>query len=113
MQADTIIVIGANPTDAHPVFGSLLKKRLRQGANLIIADPRKIDLGNSPHVKLNYHLPLRPGTNVAFINAMAHVIVDEGLEDKAFISERCQTEAYQQCIVLLATLVIHQKILKQ
>ncbi|WOH36576.1 formate dehydrogenase subunit alpha [Thalassotalea fonticola] len=96
MQADTIIVIGANPTDAHPVFGSLLKKRLRQGAHLIIADPRKIDLGNSPHVTLDHHLPLRPGTNVAFINAMAHVIVDEGLEDKAFIAERCQTQAYQQ-----------------
>lgn len=95
LKADTIMVIGANPTDAHPVFGSLLKKRLRQGANLIIADPRKIDLGNSPHVKLNYHLPLRPGTNVAFINAMAHVIVDEHLEAKTFIAQRCQTEAYQ------------------
>jgi len=96
MKADTVVVIGANPTDAHPVFASLLKKRLRQGANLIIADPREIDLGNSPHVKLNHHLPLRPGTNVAFINAMAHVIVDEGLEDKAFIDQRCQIEAYQQ-----------------
>mgnify|MGYP005988644141 FL=1 len=102
MQADTIIVIGANPTDAHPVFGSLLKKRLRQGANLIIADPRKIDLGNSPHVTLNHHLPLLPGTNVAFINAMAHVIVDEGLEDKAFIAERCQTEAYQQWLSFIS-----------
>ncbi|MCW8831798.1 MAG: molybdopterin-dependent oxidoreductase, partial [Colwellia sp.] len=66
MKADTIMVIGANPTDAHPVFGSLLKKRLRQGAHLIIADPRKIDLANSPHVTLDHHLPLRPGTNVAF-----------------------------------------------
>ncbi|TWX63541.1 formate dehydrogenase subunit alpha [Colwellia demingiae] len=96
MEADAVIVIGANPTDAHPVFGSLLKKRLRQGAHLIIADPRKIDLGNSPHVKLDHHLPLRPGTNVAFINAMAHVIVNEGLEDKIFIAERCETKAFQQ-----------------
>ena len=96
MKADAVIVIGANPTDAHPVFGSLLKKRLRQGAKLIIADPRKIDLGKSPHVHLDHHLPLRPGTNVAFINAMAHVIVDEGLEDKDFIAQRCQTDAYQQ-----------------
>ncbi|GAA6171532.1 formate dehydrogenase subunit alpha [Colwellia sp. KU-HH00111] len=102
LKADTIIVIGANPTDAHPVFASLLKKRLRQGANLIIADPRKIDLGNSPHVKLNYHLPLLPGTNVAFINAMAHVIVDEGLEDKAFIAERCETQAYQQWLTFIS-----------
>ncbi|WNC71570.1 formate dehydrogenase subunit alpha [Thalassotalea psychrophila] len=96
MSADAVLVIGANPTDAHPVFGSLLKKRLRQGAKLIIADPRKIDLGKSPHVHLDHHLPLRPGTNVAFINAMAHVIVDEGLEDKDFIAQRCQTNDYQQ-----------------
>lgn len=96
MQADTIMVIGANPTDAHPVFGSLLKKRLRQGAHLIIADPRKIDLGSSPHVNLDHHLPLRPGTNVAFINAMAYVIIDEGLEDTDFIAKRCDSQAYQQ-----------------
>ena len=96
LEADVVMVIGANPTDAHPVFGSLLKKRLRQGAGLIIADPRRIDLGNSPHVKLDHHLPLKPGTNVAFINAMAFVILDEGLEDSEFIKQRCQTETYQQ-----------------
>ncbi|WDE12217.1 formate dehydrogenase subunit alpha [Thalassomonas haliotis] len=96
MDADVVMVIGANPTDAHPVFGSLLKKRLRQGAGLIIADPRRIDLGISPHVKLDHHLPLRPGTNVAFINAMAYVVVEEDLEDQSFIDERCQQENYQQ-----------------
>ena len=94
MDADAVMVIGANPTDAHPVFGSLLKKRLRQGAGLIIADPRRIDLADSPHVKLDHHLPLRPGTNVAFINAMAYVVVEEGLEDQSFIDERCQQENY-------------------
>lgn len=94
MYADTVLVIGANPTDAHPVFGSLLKKRLRQGAKLIVADPRRIDLVKSPHVQTQHHLTLRPGSNVAFINAMAHVIMSEGLEDKTFIAERCETKAF-------------------
>ena len=96
MQADVVLVIGANPTDAHPVFGSLLKKRLRQGAKLIVADPRSIDLVKSPHIQSSHHLKLRPGTNVAFINAMAHVVVTEGLEDKAFIDRRCDSDAYNQ-----------------
>ena len=95
MQADTVMVIGANPTDAHPVFGSLLKKRLRQGAKLIVADPRRIDLVKSPHVATNHHLQLRPGSNVAFINAMAHVVITEGLEDNDFIQRRCDDVAYQ------------------
>ena len=95
MQADLVMVIGANPTDAHPVFGSLLKRRLREGAKLIVVDPRRIDLVKSPHVETQHHLKLRPGSNVAFVNAMAHVIVTEGLEDMAFIAERCEEQAYQ------------------
>ncbi|KKM81004.1 hypothetical protein LCGC14_1334190, partial [marine sediment metagenome] len=94
MKADTIVVIGANPTDAHPVFGSLMRKRLRQGAKLIVIDPRQIDILNTPHASEGLHLPLRPGTNVAMVNAMAHVIVNEGLEDTDFINSRCDTEAY-------------------
>ena len=96
MAADVIFVIGANPTDAHPVFGSLLKKRLRQGAKLIVVDPRSIDLVDGPHVKAQHHLKLRPGTNVALLNALAHVIVSEGLEDKDFIADRCADKAFQQ-----------------
>ncbi|MCO4758249.1 MAG: formate dehydrogenase subunit alpha [Oceanospirillaceae bacterium] len=95
MHADLVMVIGANPTDAHPVFGSLLKRRLREGAKLIVVDPRRIDLVKSPHVETQHHLKLRPGSNVAFVNAMAHVIVTEGLEDSAFIAERCEEQAYQ------------------
>lgn len=95
MEADTIMVIGANPTDAHPVFGSLMRKRLRQGAKLIVIDPRRIDILNTPHGGEGIHLPLRPGTNVALVNAMAHVIVSEGLEDQDFIKQRCETEAYK------------------
>ena len=95
-HADVIMVIGANPTDAHPVFASRLKKRLRAGARLIVADPRKIDLVESPHVRAAHHLQLRPGTNVAMINAIAHVIVTENLHDQAFIESRCDTDAFNQ-----------------
>jgi formate dehydrogenase major subunit len=95
-HADVVMVIGANPTDAHPVFASRLKKRLREGAKLIVADPRRIDLVKSPHVETKHHLKLRPGTNVAFINAMAHVIVTENLHAKAYIEERCEQEAFER-----------------
>jgi len=90
MQADVIMVIGANPTDAHPVFASQMKRRLRQGARLIVVDPRRIDLVKSPHVLADFHLQLRPGTNVALINALAHVVVDEDLLDHEFIRARCE-----------------------
>ncbi|MBI2256217.1 MAG: formate dehydrogenase subunit alpha [Proteobacteria bacterium] len=88
-EADVIMVIGANPTDAHPVFGSHMKKRLREGAKLIVVDPRRIDLVKSAHIKASYHLPLKPGTNVAMINALAHVIVTEGLVKEDYVAERC------------------------
>ncbi len=89
-KADVILLIGANPTDGHPVFGSRMKKRLRQGARLIVADPRRIDLVRSPHVSAACHLPLTPGTNVALVNAMAHTIVTEGLLNRSFVQERCE-----------------------
>ena len=95
-KTDVIMVIGANPTDAHPVFASRMKKRLREGARLIVADPRQIDLVRSPHVVSDYHLNLLPGTNVALLNAMAHVIVKEGLEAKEFIAKRCEQPAFEQ-----------------
>ncbi len=94
-KSDVILVIGANPTDGHPVFASRMKKRLRQGAKLIVADPRRIDLIKSAHIKADFHLPLKPGTNVALINALAHVIVTEGLVDEAFVRERCDLEAFE------------------
>ena len=95
MAADVIFVIGANPTDGHPVFASQMKRRLRAGAKLIIADPREIDLvDNSPHIRADYHLKLRPGTNVALISALGHVIVTEGLVDEAFVKERCEWDSF-------------------
>lgn len=93
-QTDVAVVIGANPTDGHPVFASRLKKRLRQGAKLIVIDPRRIDLVRMPHVEAAHHLALRPGTNVAVVTALAHVIVTEGLFDEAFIRERCDVDAF-------------------
>ncbi len=94
-QADVILVIGANPTDGHPVFASRMKKRIRQGAKVIVADPRRIDMVKSPHVKAEYHLQLRPGTNVALINALAHVIVTEGLIDEDYVRERCDLADFE------------------
>jgi len=93
-QTDVVIVIGANPTDGHPVFASRLKKRLRKGAKLIVIDPRRIDLVRSPHIQAAHHLPLRPGTNVAVVTAMAHVIVTEGLFDEDFIRTRCDWDEF-------------------
>ncbi len=94
--ADVVMVMGANPTDGHPVFASRLKKRLREGAKLIVIDPRTIDLVDSPHIRASYHLKLRPGTNVALANALAHVVVTEGLLDAEFIASRCEEPAFLQ-----------------
>jgi formate dehydrogenase major subunit len=95
-QADVVMVIGANPTDGHPVFASRLKQRLREGAKLIVVDPRRIDLVQSPHIQAAHHLPLRPGTNVAVLTAMAHVIVTEGLVNESFVRERCEWDDFQE-----------------
>ena len=66
-----------------------MKQRLREGAQLIVVDPRRIELVRTPHVEAAHHLQLAPGTNVAVINALAHVIVSEGLVDERFVRERC------------------------
>jgi formate dehydrogenase major subunit len=95
-HADVVMVMGANPSDAHPVFASRLKHRLRQGAKLIVVDPRRIELVQSAHVKADHHLALLPGSNVAFINAMAHVVISEGLEAADYIAERCEEPAYRK-----------------
>jgi formate dehydrogenase major subunit len=93
-HTDVVVVIGANPTDGHLVFASRMKKRLRDGAKLVVIDPRRIDLVNAPHVRAEHHLALRPGTNVAVISAMAHVVVTEGLVDEAYVAERCDAKSF-------------------
>lgn len=95
-KADVVMIIGANPTDGHPVFASRLKKRLREGAQLIVADPRRIDIVKSPHIRAAHHLQLKPGTNVALIDALAHVVVTEGLVDEAYVAERCDTKSFNE-----------------
>ena len=96
MKADAIILVGANPTEAHPVFGSQLKRRLRQGAKLIVIDPRQIALVRTPHIEADYHLQLRPGTNVAIMNAIAHVVVTEGLTKDDYVEQRCEIDSYRR-----------------
>lgn len=94
MDTDVMIVIGANPTVAHPVFASQMKRRLREGAKLIVIDPRKIDLVRSAHIEAAHHIALSPGTNVPVINALAHVIVSEGLVADDYVEERCDIESF-------------------
>jgi len=78
---DVIFVIGSNTTETHPIIGLKMKKAVRRGAELIVADPRKIDLVRFSHLWLQQ----RPGTDVALLNSIMHVIVKENLIDKTFI----------------------------
>ena len=94
-ETDVAMVIGANPASAHPVFASRLKKRLRKGAKLIVIDPRRTEMVESAHIKAEHHLALRPGTNVAVVTAIAHVIVTEGLMNEEFIRTRCDWDEFQ------------------
>ncbi|MBK8812878.1 MAG: formate dehydrogenase subunit alpha [Acidobacteria bacterium] len=83
--ARTILICGANPTENHPILGSRIKQAVRHnGANLIVIDPRKIELTRFAKI----HLQLRPGTNIAMLNAFANVIIEEGLVDEEFIRTR-------------------------
>ncbi len=94
-HTDVAIVIGANPASGHPVFASRLKKRLRKGAKLIVIDPRRTEMVDSPHIKAAHHLALTPGTNVAIVTALAHVIVTEKLYNEEFIRTRCDWDEFQ------------------
>ncbi len=88
--AALIMVVGANPTESHPVVGARVKARLRQGVPLIVIDPRRTEMARLASL----HLPLRPGTNVALLNGMGRVIVEEGLVDAAYIERR--TEGFEE-----------------
>jgi formate dehydrogenase major subunit len=94
-ETDVMMVIGANPTDGHPVFASAMKRRMREGAHLIVVDPRRIDMVDGPHVHADFHLQLRPGTNVALINSLAHVVASEGLIREDFVAARCEKEPFE------------------
>jgi formate dehydrogenase major subunit len=96
MKCDVVMLIGANVTDGHPVFASQLKRRLREGAKLIVVDPRAIDIVRTPHITATHHLQLKPGTNVAVMNALAHVIVTEGLAREEFALARCEPDSWHR-----------------
>jgi formate dehydrogenase major subunit len=102
-HSEVILLIGANPTDAHPVFASRMKRRLAQGAQLIVIDPRRISLVRTPHFEAAHFLQLRPGTNVAVVNALCHVVVTEGLVNRAFVAERCDGEAYERWTAFISS----------
>ena len=102
MKADVVMLVGANPTEGHPVFASQLKRRLRAGAKLIVVDPRAIALVRTPHIEAAHHLQLLPGTNVALLTALAHVIVTEGLAKDSYVAERCEAESWQRWVAAVS-----------
>ena len=95
-HSDVIMLIGANPTSAHPVFASRMKQAIRKGAKLIVIDPRVIPLVRTPGISASHHLQLMPGTNVAVINALAHVIATDGLIKREFVEERCDAQSFKE-----------------
>lgn len=101
LQADVIMVVGANPTEGHPVFGSMMKRRIREGARLIVIDPRRTETVESPHCRADVHLALRPGTNVVVLDSIAHVVVREKLFDEAFVRARCHWNEFEQWMALV------------
>lgn len=82
--SDVIFILGANTTESHPVFGAAIKRALKRGAKLIVADPRRIELA----ARADIHLQLMPGTDVALLNAMLHHVLERGLENRTFIDAR-------------------------
>ncbi|MGE4159637.1 MAG: formate dehydrogenase subunit alpha, partial [Planctomycetota bacterium] len=87
---DCILLIGANATEAHPVAGSRIKQAVLRGAKLIVVDPRNTELATWADV----HLVVRPGSNVALVNAIGHVILEEGLINRDFIDKH--TEGFEE-----------------
>lgn len=84
--ADVIMMVGTNAEEAHPVIGMQIRQAVERGARLIVVDPRSIWLAD----KADIHLRVKPGTNVAFANGMAHIIIRDGLVDEAFVAERTE-----------------------
>ena len=95
LQSDVILVVGANPTEGHPVFGSMMKRSVRRGAKLLVIDPRRTETVDSPHCQASVHLALRPGTNVLVLDSVAHVVVTERLYDEAFVRARCDWDDFE------------------
>ena len=84
--ADFILAVGTNTTEGHPVIGIMVKKAVRNGATLVVVDPRKTELAELAH----YHLQIKPGTDIALLNGLANVIIAEELWNKEFVKERTE-----------------------
>jgi formate dehydrogenase major subunit len=92
---ELLFITGANPTEGHPVVGARMKQAVLRGAKLIVADPRRVELAAMADI----HLQLRPGTNVALYDGLAHVIVRDGLYDRDFVRDRVEAfETYAEFI---------------
>ena len=83
-KADLLLIVGANPTEGHPVTGAKLKQAAMKGTKLIVIDPRRIEMAKYA----DHHLQLRPGTNIALLLMLSHYIIEEGLVDEAFVAKR-------------------------
>lgn len=90
-ESDVIMLVGSNPEMAHPVLGMQIRKAVENGTKLILVDPREIGLAKHADI----HLKLKPGTNVAFSNGIANIILNEGLHDEKFINERTDVEQFK------------------
>jgi len=94
-DSDCILITGSNTTESHPIISLEVKKAVLKGARLIVIEPRNIELCDIAEMDLHQ----RPGTDVAWINGMMNVIIDEGLEDREFIEKKCQDfEAVKQTV---------------
>ncbi|MGC3432893.1 formate dehydrogenase subunit alpha [Enterococcus faecalis] len=85
-DVDMILLVGSNPEEAHPVIGAQIRQAVQRGTQVVVVDPRKINLVKDSAL----HLQVQAGTNVAFANGMMHVILKEGLADRHFIEERTE-----------------------
>lgn len=94
-DVNLILLVGSNPEEAHPVVGMQIRQAVKNGAKLIVVDPRSIGLSKNADI----HLKLRPGTNVAFANGMMHVIIKEGLVDENYVKENA--EGYEKIVELV------------
>ena len=85
-ESDAILLIGSNPEHAHPVLGMQVRQAVQRGAKLIVIDPRDIDVAKDADI----HLKLKPGTNVALVNGLMNIIINEGLANEEFIAQRTE-----------------------
>lgn len=86
-DAQAVLIIGSNTTEQHPVFGTMLRRAVRnRGLKIVVADPRKIDITEFAVL----HLQQKPGTDIALLNGLMYIILEKGWEDKAFVEERCE-----------------------